>query len=62
MLSSEARVDMQKIRSGRMQREDWNLLTDAAARMGRLPLWLEMMVRIWVFMLALPGRCWFIHR
>ncbi len=41
MLASEARVDMQKIRSGRMQREDWNLLTDAAARMGRLPLWLD---------------------
>jgi replicative DNA helicase len=41
MLSSEARVDMQKIRSGRMQREDWNMLTDAAARMGRLPLWLD---------------------
>ena len=24
-----------------MQREDWNMLTDAAARMGRLPLWLD---------------------
>jgi replicative DNA helicase len=41
LLSSEARVDMQKIRSGRMQREDWNKLTDAAARLGRLPLWLD---------------------
>lgn len=41
LLSSEARVDMQKIRSGRMQREDWNMLTDSAARLGRLPLWLD---------------------
>src|SRR6187431_3408342 len=41
MLASEARVDMQKIRSGRMQREDWNMLTDAASRLGRLPLWLD---------------------
>ena len=41
LLSSEARVDMQRIRSGRMQREDWNKLTDAASRLGRLPLWLD---------------------
>jgi replicative DNA helicase len=41
LLSSEARVDMQKIRSGRMQRDDWNKLTDAASRLGRLPLWLD---------------------
>lgn len=41
LLSSEARVDMQKIRSGRMQREDWNKMTDAAASMGKLPVWLD---------------------
>ena len=24
-----------------MQREDWSKLTEAAARLGRLPLWLD---------------------
>ena len=41
LLASEARVDVSKIRSGTMGREDWNKLTDAAARLGRLPLWLD---------------------
>ncbi len=41
MLASEARVDMSSIRSGQVQAEDWNKLTEAAARMGRLPLWLD---------------------
>ena len=29
------------IRSGKLQREDWSKLTEAAARLGRLPLWLD---------------------
>jgi replicative DNA helicase len=41
LLASEARVDVSKIRSGAMQPEDWNKLTDAAARLGRLPIWLD---------------------
>jgi replicative DNA helicase len=41
VLSSEARVDMQKVRSGRMQREDWNKLTDTAKELSQLPLWLD---------------------
>lgn len=41
MLASEARVDMASLRSGQVGADDWNKLTDAAARMGRLPLWLD---------------------
>lgn len=41
MLASEARVDMASLRSGLVQAEDWNKLTESAARMGRLPLWLD---------------------
>jgi len=41
MLASEARVDMSRLRSGKLQRDDWNKLTDAASRMGRLPIWLD---------------------
>jgi replicative DNA helicase len=41
LLAVEARVDVSRIRSGDMRREDWNKLTDAAARLGRLPLWLD---------------------
>jgi replicative DNA helicase len=41
MLASEARVDMSRIRSGKLQRDDWNKLTDAASRLGRLPIWLD---------------------
>jgi replicative DNA helicase len=41
MLASEARVDMSGIRSGRPQREDWPKLTEAAARVSRLPLWID---------------------
>lgn len=41
MLASEARVDMSSLRSGQVGAEDWNKLTEAAARMGRLPLWLD---------------------
>lgn len=41
MLSSEARVDMARLRSGQVGAEEWNKLTDAAARLGRLPIWLD---------------------
>lgn len=41
LLASEARVDMSSLRSGQVSAEDWNKLTEAAARMGRLPLWLD---------------------
>ncbi len=41
LLSSEARVNMASLRSGQVTADDWNKLTDAAARMGRLPLWLD---------------------
>jgi replicative DNA helicase len=41
LLAVEARVDVSRIRSGDMRRDDWNKLTDAAARLGRLPIWLD---------------------
>jgi replicative DNA helicase len=41
LLASEARVDVSRIRSGQFRNEDWNKLTDAAARLGRLPIWLD---------------------
>jgi len=41
LLASEAQVDMSNIRSGRMSREDWSRMTDAASRLARLPLWLD---------------------
>ena len=41
ILSSEGRVDVSKIRSGQLVNEDWNKLTEAAATLGRLPLWLD---------------------
>jgi len=41
MLACEARVDMKSIRSGQIQPDDWNKLTEAAARLGRMPIWLD---------------------
>jgi replicative DNA helicase len=41
MLACEARVDMKSIRSGAVAADDWNKLTEAAARLGRLPIWLD---------------------
>jgi len=41
LLSVESRVDVSRIRSGSIRHEDWNKLTDAAARVGRLPIWLD---------------------
>lgn len=41
LLAGEARVDVSRIRNGQLRNEDWNKLTDAAARLSRLPLWLD---------------------
>jgi replicative DNA helicase len=41
ILSSEGRVDVSKFRSGQIRGEDWNKLTEAAAMLGRIPLWLD---------------------
>jgi replicative DNA helicase len=41
LLSTEGRVDVSRLRSGNLRPEDWNLLTDAASRLGKLPLWLD---------------------
>jgi replicative DNA helicase len=41
ILACEARVDVSRLRSGDLRRDDWNKLTEAAARLGRLPLWLD---------------------
>ncbi|MBX3181302.1 MAG: replicative DNA helicase [Polyangiaceae bacterium] len=41
VLASEGRVNVGALRSGKMDADDWNRLTDAAARLGRLPLWLD---------------------
>lgn len=41
LLASEARVNMAGLRSGQIQPDEWNKLTEAAARMGRIPLWLD---------------------
>jgi replicative DNA helicase len=41
LLACEARVDVSRIRSGDLRREDWNKLTEAAARLSRLPIWLD---------------------
>lgn len=41
LLASDARVDVSKIRSGNIAKEDWNSLTESAAKLGHLPLWLD---------------------
>jgi replicative DNA helicase len=41
MLCTEARVDLGKLRRGRLQPADWNKLTEAAARLGPLPVIIE---------------------
>ncbi len=41
LLACEARVDVSRIRSGDIRRDDWNKLTEAAANLGRLPLYLD---------------------
>jgi replicative DNA helicase len=41
LLASDARVDVSKIRSGNIGKEDWINLTESASKLGRLPLWLD---------------------
>ncbi len=41
LLASEARVDVGRLRSGDIQQEDWSRLTEAAARLGRCPIWID---------------------
>ena len=41
LLASEARVSMGDIRKGSIRREDWSRLTEAAARLSSMPIWLD---------------------
>jgi replicative DNA helicase len=41
MLASDAGVDVSKIRSGNIGKEDWINLTESASKLGHLPLWLD---------------------
>ncbi len=41
LLASEARVNMGDIRKGTIRREDWSRLTEAAARLSAMPVWLD---------------------
>jgi replicative DNA helicase len=41
LLASDARIDVSKLRSGRIENDDWIKLTESASRLGYLPLWLD---------------------
>ena len=41
MLSSEARLDSHALRTGRLQKEDWRRLTEAAARLEGAPIFID---------------------
>src|SRR5690606_27050773 len=41
LLASDAGVDVSKIRSGHIGQEDWIKLTELAATLAHLPLWLD---------------------
>jgi replicative DNA helicase len=41
LLASEARVSMSDIRKGNVQARDWSKLTESAARLGTMPVWLD---------------------
>ncbi len=41
LLAGEARVDVSRIRNGQLFHDDFNKLTDAAARLGSLPMWID---------------------
>lgn len=41
LLAVEGRVNVKNIRGGQLRNDDWNRLTEAAARLSRLPLWLD---------------------
>lgn len=41
LLASDAMVDVSKIRSGNIGKDDWINLTESASKLGHLPLWLD---------------------
>lgn len=41
LLASDAGVDVSKIRSGNIGKDDWIGLTESASKLGHLPLWLD---------------------
>jgi replicative DNA helicase len=41
MLCSEARVDVSKLRSGHLGKDDWNKLTKGASFLSSLPVWID---------------------
>lgn len=41
LLCSEARVDVSKLRTGFLQRDDWTRLTKAAGELAKLPIWID---------------------
>jgi replicative DNA helicase len=41
MVCSEGRVDLGKLRGGRLQRDDWTRLTEAASYLSTLPIWID---------------------
>jgi replicative DNA helicase len=41
LICCEGRVDLGKMRGGRLQREDWSNLTQAAAFLSTLPIWID---------------------
>ncbi len=41
LLAGEARLNLQRLRNGQLEKEHWNQLTEAASELGRLPLWID---------------------
>jgi replicative DNA helicase len=41
LLCSEARVDSQKVRNGRLDDSDWTKITHAVGRLGEAPIWID---------------------
>ena len=41
LLCSEARVDSQKVRNGRLEDADWSKITNAVGRLGEAPIWID---------------------
>ena len=41
LMASEGHVDLGRIRSGQPRSEDWSKLTDAAERVGSMPIWID---------------------
>lgn len=41
LLATEAQVDLGRIRSGQPREDDWSKLTEASARIGRMPIWID---------------------